>query len=398
LQADSEVKPAIAAMHQLASDLSAGKTISVEAARTFAEKWDDLEEIMKVYKPKRGQPGAERIIEKLSKKTAFTAEEKAQLTRFANISLALAIVTPHYLTGKKARVWKREWDADCRKMGEWSVDLLEGLKADHGMSIARAASKLVNTCYECHDRVRPPPAVPLPPLLPSSVGQPVELIGQATEYWFTRNWNGYYWREDFTFLIKDEKTGSTWRIVSREPTPAYAFRMGTTYTGLKVDWKSKPHVKIVGVDGIDRIPANFYHFKLKEPNRATALLVLVETMKGVWHEFYVNNWIHKWSTPVDKLVHGYFAERPVPYEVYGFVKGQRAPFAKKSQIIIDKHKDIPSLMFHGRIRRDKDSAIGFGHEIELIDLIGRDVRAGGHVLLHGDARTIPLLDSRKPGK
>ena len=26
----------------------------------------------------------------------------------------------------------------------------------------------------------------------------------------------------------------SWRIISREPTPAYGFRMGTTFTGLKV--------------------------------------------------------------------------------------------------------------------------------------------------------------------
>src|SRR5438093_1006288 len=65
--------------------------------------------------------------------------------------------------------------------------------------------------------------------------EPVELIGNASEYWYTRNWRSYYWREDFTFLLTQEKTKKTWRIISREPTPAYIYRMGTTYTDLKVD-------------------------------------------------------------------------------------------------------------------------------------------------------------------
>jgi hypothetical protein len=34
----------------------------------------------------------------------------------------------------------------------------------------------------------------------------------------------------------------------------------------------------------------------------------------------------------------------------------------------------------------------------LIDIIGKDVKTGGHTLLYGDGRSIPLLDSRKPTK
>src|SRR5947207_9206311 len=98
----------------------------------------------------------------------------------------------------------------------------------------------------------------------------VELIGKATDFYFTRNYNSYYWREDFTFLLKDEKSAKTWRILSREPTPAYDWRMGTTFTGLKPDWQKHPRVKIVGVTGVDRLPAKFYEFKLDEPNIATA--------------------------------------------------------------------------------------------------------------------------------
>src|SRR4051794_34436195 len=72
--------------------------------------------------------------------------------------------------------------------------------------------------------------------------EPVELVGRASDYHYTRNWSSYYWREDFTFLLKEDGTGKTWRIISREPTPAYDWRMGTTFPGLAVDWKASPRV------------------------------------------------------------------------------------------------------------------------------------------------------------
>jgi len=231
---------------------------------------------------------------------------------------------------------------------------------------------------------------------PKRDNEAVELIGRASDYWYSRNWRSYYWREDFTFLLADEATGKTWRIISREPTPAYIFRMGTTFTDLKVDWKAKPRVKVVGVKTVDRIPADFYDLKLDEPNLATAFIVSVETAPNVWKEFFVNNWFHKWGERADKVVYGHYAGKPLPYDIYGFARAQVAPFDKKSQAVIDNNKDNPSLMFHGRIHATKDNPFGF--EIELIDLVGRNVKSGGHVLLFGDAKGIPLLDSRRPEK
>lgn len=226
--------------------------------------------------------------------------------------------------------------------------------------------------------------------------EPVHLTGKISEPWFDRNWATYYWREDFTFLLTD-KAGKTWRIISREPTPAYQWRMGPTYTGLKVDWAAKPRVQVSGVKAVDRIPASFYDFKLNEPNLATALVVWVEvqTEPSAWKEFYVNNWFHRWGDQADLVMHRLHAGKPAPYDIYGFVRGQWAPFDKRSQAIIDKHKENPSLMFHGRVRT---VATDLGYELELIDLIGRDVKTGGAALLHGDAKTIPLLDNRKADK
>ena len=225
--------------------------------------------------------------------------------------------------------------------------------------------------------------------------EPVELVGEASEYWFNRNWRSYYWREDFTFMLT-EKGGKKRRIISREPTPAYGYRMGTTFTDLKVDWKAKPRVKVIGVKTVDRMPADFYDFKVTDPDIVTALIVYVETAPGTWKEFWVNNWFHKWGAKADKAIYAHYADKDRPYNMYGYVNGQAAPFDAKSRAIIDKKRDNPSIMFQGRIRTAKGTP--FGYEIELIDLIGRDVKTGGHTLLYGDGKTIPLLDGRKPTK
>lgn len=223
----------------------------------------------------------------------------------------------------------------------------------------------------------------------------VELTGEVSDWWYSRNWRVYYWREDFTFLLKEDGTGKTWRIISREPTPNYGYRMGTTYTGLEVDWTKKPRVKVTGVKAIDRIPADFYDLMLDEPNLATALILSVETAPKTWKEFYVNNWFHKWGDRADKAMHAHYADKKAPYDIYGFVDGQAAPFDKKSREVIDKFKGQYST-FHGLIKTAKDAP--FGYEIELIDLIGKNPKTGGHVVLFGDTKTIPLLDGKAPPK
>src|SRR6266545_2632369 len=120
-------------------------------------------------------------------------------------------------------------------------------------------------------------AVPAGP--PERDWEPVERIGRASDFSHTRYYRVYYWAEDFTFVLKEDG-GKTWRILSREPTPAYEWRMGPTYTGLKVDWQANPRVKVIGVKAIDRIPEKFPDLKLDDPNLATALLLFVETKPG----------------------------------------------------------------------------------------------------------------------
>lgn len=220
--------------------------------------------------------------------------------------------------------------------------------------------------------------------------QPVELIGTARDYKTYRDWNSYYWRDDFTFFLKEEKTGKTWRILSREPTPAYHWRMGPTTTGLKIDWAKSPRVKAVGVAGVDRLPPKFYELKLDDANIATVLVLFVESAPGKWQEYYVNNWFHKWSEQADLKIYALHADKPAPYDIYGFINGQAAPFSSAAQTLIGKYPK--ARMFHGLIKTTK--ANPFGYEIDLIHLVGPD-EGGNGVVFHGDPKTLPLLDGKK---
>jgi hypothetical protein len=230
---------------------------------------------------------------------------------------------------------------------------------------------------------------------PARDWDPVELTGTASGWRPIRDWRSYYWRDDFTFLLNEDGTGKVWRVISREPTPNYDYRMGTTYTGLKVDWAASPRVKVVGVKAIDRIPADFHDLKLDEPNIVTTLLLFVEPAPDTWTEYYVNNWFHKWGDRADKAILARYAGKKVPYDIYGFVDGQAAPFAPASREVIERHKGRYTT-FHGLVRATKGNPLGY--EIELIDLIGKDPKTGGHTVLYGDAKTIPLLDKTPPRK
>jgi len=225
---------------------------------------------------------------------------------------------------------------------------------------------------------------------PGRQREPVELVGRASGFQFFRDWNSYYWREDFTFLLKEDGSGKTWRILSREPTPAYHWRMGTTFPGLKVDWKTGPRVKVTGVRGVDRIPAEFHQLKLDEPNLVTALVVSVETTPKTWQEYYVNNWFHKWGDKADRAVCKLYANRKAPYDIYGFINGQAAPFSKEAKALLARHKQ--ARMFHGLLRATHDNP--FGYEIELLHLVGPDKQGNGTVF-HGDPKQMVPLDQKK---
>ena len=244
---------------------------------------------------------------------------------------------------------------------------------------------------------------------PSQAGTPhnwplVELTGRAEEFYFNHNWRAYYWRDDFAFRLREQGTQKVWQVISREPTPWCDLRLGTTYTGLKVDWtgaagsatgRSRPLVKVVGVKAIDRTPQEFYGRKLDPANTVTAFIVWVDADgNGQMKEWFINNWFHAWGKEADVAILKHYADKPKPYDVYGHMGGIAAPFSKRSQPIVDRLRKKGAYIYHGYVRTTKDNPVGY--EVEVIHLLGRDPETKKYGILYGDPSALVKLDGTPP--
>jgi hypothetical protein len=224
-----------------------------------------------------------------------------------------------------------------------------------------------------------------------------ELTGRAEDFRFVRQWRSYYWREDFTFVLRTE--GKAIRVISREPTPWNDLRLGTTFPGLKVGWKDKPRVQVIGVQGVDRIPEEFPGLELDKKNTVTAFVVRVEQTsdgKKSFRDYFVNNWFHRWNSDADKKVLAFFAGKQAPYTVYGFLGSNLAPLDRAGQATLDKHKnDYTGIIYHARVVK-ADNPTGF--ELKLIHLMGRHRKSMEYRVFYGDPKSLVKLDGRAPKK
>jgi len=226
-----------------------------------------------------------------------------------------------------------------------------------------------------------------------------ELEGRAEGYTFTRQWSSYYWREDFTLLVRDDK-GEVHRVISREPTPWTDLRLGTTFPKLAVDWKARPRVRIIGVRGIDRLPAEFPGLKL-DPRRTTTAFILrvqagKEGKKPAWRDFYVNNWFHKWGADVDRKVLAHYANAGPDYTVYGYLNGIAAPFDEAGKKLIAKYEPLYSgIIYHGRVVKADNVA---GMEVRVLHLMGRHKKTLNYEVFHGNPKELIKLDGTPPPK
>lgn len=222
-----------------------------------------------------------------------------------------------------------------------------------------------------------------------------EVEGTVEDYQYLRNWRSYYWREDFTLLVRDDK-GKRWRIISREPTPWIGkYRFGPTYTSLKVDWKKKPRVQIIGVRAIDRSPADFYDQKLDPDSTATAFIVRVQTSKDApWEDYFVNNWFHRWGAKTDVPMLAHFVRKEPRYYVCGYLAGIAAPLDAAGKKLLGKHgPNYNGIIYRGRIHKAKNDV---GYEVQVTHLVGRNKKTARYEVFHGDPLKLALLDTRKP--
>ena len=188
----------------------------------------------------------------------------------------------------------------------------------------------------------------------------VHWTGKAKDFRFFRTNAGYYTAEDFSFTFATDDHGD-WPLISREPTPFETWCFGTTYTGLKVDWKKEPRVRVLGVKAIDRLPPKFQDYKLDPDKIITALIVEVWQDKR-WVPWYVNNWFHKWGTAADAaLIVSHYVDRPSPtFDVYGFKGDITADLTEKSKKLVEKYPNWCVLSRPHRQGRQWQARLGPG--------------------------------------
>jgi hypothetical protein len=161
-------KDAQKAILDLTKQVEAGKDPTSGAAE-IKKKYDELEMLMKVYKPgdKGGvgfpegkKEGVEQKLIGLAKralpKGTLTKEEKA-LIRMANMNIAMAAVTKNYFDKPKAGKGKKDWDEYNASMAKASKELIEAVNAGDPAKVKAAANNITNACNECHSAFRNDP-------------------------------------------------------------------------------------------------------------------------------------------------------------------------------------------------------------------------------------------------
>lgn len=217
----------------------------------------------------------------------------------------------------------------------------------------------------------------------------VELEGTVEEFRSFREWRSYYWREDFTLVLRDDARKAH-RVISREPTPWNDLRLGTTYTGVRIDPARRPRARIIGVRGVDRTPAEFYGLRLDE-RAVTAFIVRLRGDDGAWKDFYINNWLHRWGADADRKVLAHYATEDPNYTVYGYAGGIAAPFDAEGKALLEKHSDYGGVIYHARVVKAGD-----GFELRALHLMGRHKTTLRYEVFHGDPAGLVRLDARKP--
>lgn len=231
---------------------------------------------------------------------------------------------------------------------------------------------------------------------PPAKGLPFQVLeGTAEQFQGVRKWRSYYWRDDFTFVLLDD-AGKLHRVISREPTPWTDLRLGTTYTAGKVDWSGKPRVRVIGVLGVDRTPAEFDDVKLDD-KVVTAFILRVRShndKEPTWPDYYVNNWFHDWGAETNRKVLPYYANSDPHYTVYGFVAGSFVPFDEEGKQLLSRFDpDYGGIIYHGRIVPAKND---IGHAIHVLHLMGRHKKSAEYKVFYGDASQLIKLDNKPP--
>src|SRR5262249_8869110 len=162
---DEDIKKARKDVLDVVKDVEGGKDVTkkVDAIR---KKYEDLENLMKVYKPRDAggigfgavRPKADGIEFKINNlgtrklSSGALAKEQKELVKMAYLNLAMSKITQKFVGKKKPTEWKK-YSEDMEK---YSKELLSELqkKEPNPDSIKKIATNLNSTCTGCHSDIR----------------------------------------------------------------------------------------------------------------------------------------------------------------------------------------------------------------------------------------------------
>lgn len=157
-------KDAQEAVLQLMKSINDKKGDVKAQAAAIKKKFDELEPIMYVYKPRNkggigmkdgssietelGKIGNPKSKSKLTKQKV--ADLKDDLIKAGQLSRAIAEITELYAPKKDTAEWKK-YTQDMRKASD---ELIEAAKGGEVAKIKKAAGNLSGSCTDCHSKFR----------------------------------------------------------------------------------------------------------------------------------------------------------------------------------------------------------------------------------------------------
>jgi cytochrome c556 len=163
---DKDAKEAQKEIVELAKLIEGGKDAKAIAAKVDAikKKYDDLNTVMYVFKPKNKsglgydsneKMGLELKIQALDKGTkpipvATLKKETPHLIKLAYVSIAMAELAKPYFSKPEKGKGKKDWDKHSDDQKKAAEDLIKAVKANDGKAAKTAVKALNNSCVNCH--------------------------------------------------------------------------------------------------------------------------------------------------------------------------------------------------------------------------------------------------------
>ena len=155
------IKDAQKAVIKLMDSMNGGKSDVKAQAQAIKKKFDELKPIMYVYKPKKnggigfGKDGASIETELVrlggtKSNPKNVAKQKAELSKVADLSRAIAEITELYPPKKNAD----KWQGYVKDMKKGAEELKKAAEDGDGAKIKKAITNLNASCTDCHGEFR----------------------------------------------------------------------------------------------------------------------------------------------------------------------------------------------------------------------------------------------------